>query len=264
MGLDVYLYHCRDRATAKAIEERVSAETVVLWDGYKEYNKMTDAEKEDIRSKSKAIYAAAGCDEWGEHDSVQKIELLSAEYPEHLFKVGYFRSSYNGSGINSVFRKIGLLDLYGIMGVNDSDEYEVHHDWAVCLQNINEAINRYQAHLDSPIGKFSVMELSSIIDSASSAAEALDIFKKELERSNEKNGMFNSYSNRKGDFYLDGLRVHAFIPSSDKWSPMYVIVSKEESAEEDWYLQALKIMRETCEYVLKQEDPQNYYMHWSG
>lgn len=262
MGLDVYLHHCKDRAAARAAEKQAEAKTDALWEG-RTYDSLSEAERQDISARSNQIRSELGCDDWGQHKSVQEIDLPSARYPEHLFRIGYFRSSYNSGGINHVLSNLGLPDLYHMMGVPDG-EYEVHHDWAVCLQNIDETIASYQAHLSKPIGKFTVMELRQPINRVGSAEQALRLFEHELGNRDSTDSMFDGYSNAHGEFYLGGLRVHALIPSSEKWTSMYAIVAKEETEEGDFYLQALEIMRETCEHVLKQDDPQNYYMRWSG
>jgi hypothetical protein len=31
-----------------------------------------------------------------------------------------------------------------------------------------------------------------------------------------------------------------------------------------WYIEALDVVIETCEWVLKQADRDKFYMHWSG
>lgn len=263
MGLDVYLYHCADRATARAAEARASAATEAVWaaTGDRKYEEIPQEEKDEIRAKCDAIYASENVIDY-RHASVTQIELPSQLYPDHLFKIGYFRSSYNGGGINRVMDRLGLPDLYGIMG-NDGKEYEQFHDWAASLESVNKVIAQYEQHLTGPMGKFRVVEIHSPLDRANSSREAMEIFEAEFARKREGSD-FNSYSNGKGEFYLDGLRIFGVIPSSEPWTTAYAIVEKENLDQEDWYLQALKIMRETCEYVLAQPDPQHYYMVWSG
>ena len=39
---------------------------------------------------------------------------------------------------------------------------------------------------------------------------------------------------------------------------------KDEKDEGDYYLQALEIVQETCEWVLAQEHPEQFSMIWSG
>jgi len=75
------------------------------------------------------------------------------------------------------------------------------------------------------------------------------------------------YSNAQGYFSRDGLTVHAIIAGSEFLSPTGVWVVAKAKAEEHrltWYLQALEVVDETCDFVLSQPDPQNYYVHWSS
>lgn len=263
MGLDVYLYHCPDRPTALAAEKQAATEVDIMWNSIdQKYDELSQDERARIRNISVGIYKKYRCNSDGQHESVTNIELPSKLYPEHLFRIGYFRSSYNAGGINSFLSKIGFPDLYEMMGIKNRD-YEVHHDWALCIKNISKVIERYSAHLAGPMGRYRVMELSHPIDCASSAQDALRIFEQQLKQ--HKDNSFTCYSNRAGEFFLDGMRVFGFIPSSSRSTTMYVIAERElEEGAEDSYLQSLKVMRETCEYVLEQKDSENYYMVWSG
>jgi hypothetical protein len=38
----------------------------------------------------------------------------------------------------------------------------------------------------------------------------------------------------------------------------------EKKIEDDWYLQALEVLLESCDWILAKPDPQSYYVHWSG
>ena len=54
-------------------------------------------------------------------EKIEDIEpIQSAIYPHHLFQVGYFRSSYNQSGFNSIAQLLlgERADLYYIFSVN--------------------------------------------------------------------------------------------------------------------------------------------------
>ena len=42
------------------------------------------------------------------------VVLNSTQHPEHLFRVGYFRSSDTAQGINNILRSKNVADLYGI------------------------------------------------------------------------------------------------------------------------------------------------------
>jgi len=105
MGLDVYLYRCADRAKAKALEEQYETESSAIWEaitGDRKYEECSDAEKDEARAQTKALAERLGLGEWGDNPACEKVELPSTKYPDHYFKVGYWRSSYNGAGINSI------------------------------------------------------------------------------------------------------------------------------------------------------------------
>jgi hypothetical protein len=43
-----------------------------------------------------------------------EVEEPSAKYPEHYFKIGYFRSEYHENGINDVLDRLGLPNLIDV------------------------------------------------------------------------------------------------------------------------------------------------------
>lgn len=69
--------------------------------------------------------------EYGVEIPEEKIEIDSEKYPDHLFKIGYMRSSYNSGGFNSVVSELVGHDLYWLFGVDGTDNYIVHPDWKV-------------------------------------------------------------------------------------------------------------------------------------
>jgi len=87
--------------------------------------------------------------EW-ECDDYETIEINSTLYPEHLFKIGYFRSSYNSGGINRVANRYSLLDLYDIF---DPHSYTFIPDWADAMKKCEAAIKQWDAYAMSDIGQ---------------------------------------------------------------------------------------------------------------
>ncbi len=76
---------------------------------------------------------------------------------------------------------------------------------------------------------------------------------------------------------LDGMKVVAVVTKTYEPPPandpirrlidqpsVFLVYEREPSEKEDWYLTALRIVRETIEYVLAQPDKQHYYLVWSG
>lgn len=278
MGLDIYLRKCPDLAAAKAAEKARDDETEALWDAVGGWDKATEEQKDEIRAKSDEISKRHGCTgRYEHHESIVELgEQNSTIDPDHMFKIGYFRSSYNGGGFESVMRKLGLPTLHDIF--EPSDEYEVKPDWDAALTRCNDALARYEAHLASPAGKYSVMEVRPMFEfGVNSEKEALDMFTKSvLERESSPFGG-GGWSNRDGEFYPEGMKVCAFITKTFKRSngadplasifnspSIFAVYEREDDGKENWYLTALKIVRESIEFVLAQPDKQHFYLTWSG
>lgn len=65
----------------------------------------------------------------------------SAKYPNHLFKIGYFRSSANELGINNVLEERGLENLYDIL--NPFYEYFFQPNWEQAKIKCTNLIKKY-------------------------------------------------------------------------------------------------------------------------
>src|SRR5690606_13005631 len=84
----------------------------------------------------------------------------SALHPENIFKVGYFRSSYNSSGINSVLYNIGVPTLNDIFLPEGHDSYYVVPDWEQSLASCTEAIKKLDEYSKSEAAKYSVVTVA--------------------------------------------------------------------------------------------------------
>lgn len=263
MGLDVYLRKCPDLAVAKAAEQACEAETEALWEAAGGYEKATEAQRDEIRAKSDEIAKKHGCTgKYEQHASITELdEKNSTIDPEHLFKIGYFRSSYNGGGIENVLRKRGLPTLHDIFEPND--QYEFKPDWDAALARCNDAIEKYEAYLAGPLGKYNVMFVDGF-EMISSEERALEIFGQQLDRNRPES--FRAYSCREGTFYLNGIKAVGFMQGKSciDTPGMYVVYEKETDDKPDWHLTALHIVRETIEYVIAQPDRQHFYLAWSA
>jgi len=180
----------------------------------------------------------------------ERVKLDSAKYPDHLFKIGYWRSSYNQGGLNNYLRRRQRATLWVL---NPNHEYEFTPDWDKALTDAKSLLNSLQKVSRSPIGAYNVITIHNfnVIKEVESDAQALAVFWAELERSPE----WRSYSSSKGHFYLDGIDVRAVIPGKE-------VVHKDSGL--GWYVEALEIVVETIEYVLNQPDPETYYLVWSS
>lgn len=75
---------------------------------------------------------------------------------------------------------------------------------------------------------------------------------------------------------MDGMKVFGVITKKFEPKPadplsrmlnspaVYVIYEKPRSDQPDYYLTALRIVKETIEYVLAQPDRQKFFLRWSS
>lgn len=279
MGLDVYLYHYKKNENFKSldralisyenIESKIKKAHEKIYSSYGDYSDLSESEKEkmltETRNASESIIKGTPWEKsinmYGDLEFTAEEEIKekdSTTNPEHLFKIGYFRSSYNSGGINHVLRNNGVMDLYEIFGVS-KDEYRPNPNWKKSLENVKKAIEMF-----SPIAKAGIacMEVSSGF--VKSEKEAIELYKNEL----SKKPSFDSYSSSSGTFYLGKTPVmaRAFIQGKNCIGIPCTYVIYEVSGDDglNWYIDALKIVQETIEWVLSQPDPSEYYFHWSG
>lgn len=282
MGLDVYLYHCADLPAVNALKKQYEAETEGFWLKHCGDDATWNALTKDEQDRRYAIYKAEnervaalfGLNADGEHPSNTKIEEDSAKYPDHYFKVGYFRSSYNDGGINNVLRRYGLPDLNHVMGAGE--EYEFTPDWLASRARAVELLAQLRAapHADIDILKVGPNPFSdpgklpkNTADVRRVVMEVLDAHK---DRESSDDGGFG---NGHGEWWLGKpLKVLGLVPGfQDSFTKTlyghampctYVVYRKDDGNE--WYERALEIVIETCDFVLAKPDPANYYMHWSS
>lgn len=267
MGLDVYLKKCADLAVAVAAEEAFEAETEGIY---------ADDVTDEVRDARLAAAAAKhGTGTWGGHASRLSVEAPpSAIDPDHYFKVGYFRSSYNESGIDKVMRKAGLPGLGEIMGApGDGDDFKP--DWDACLVRVNDVIQKYTDFVNSDAGKFYVTEVRPMYEyGAVDEKGALACY---LEATSRPTSFEGGFSNRDGEFFPQGHTLRAVITKKYEAPArgdllgqllnrpsVFLVLDKEQTGKEDWHLTALRIVKETIEYVMAQPDRAQYYLSWSG
>lgn len=260
MGLDIYLYKNKDLEGSKAKRAEYEARTEKIWEEAGDYKSLTDEQKDAVRVKCKAVSDELGLDDRGSDPTDVKVEEPSKINPEHMFRIGYFRSSYNSGGIQRILRNYGLNNLDWVFNNNDH-EYEFKPDWAQAFDRITDLISDFEK-----LGAYRVEAVSQNIFSGKpeieSEAQALDAFLKELSRERIAE---SNYSNKQGEFYMhEPLKVLAMIPGTQKIlreQPCVYVVTESDNV---WYAEALKIVRETIEFVLSQEDKELYYLHWSA
>ena len=265
MGLDVYLYKCADRNAADRSEAEYEQGGDRIWGDAGDYDSLTDAQKDEARAKIAALEERLDIVDY-RHESRQRIEIDSAKYPEHMFKVGYFRSSYNDGGINNHLRRRGLPTLYQMFSADG--EYHQAPDWGAALGETRKVLENYRKVEGGEMGGLDVIEVSPNMFTAAhdlphSAEDARAIF--EGQSGSER--AWRAWSCKEGEFYLDGIEVFAIIPgiaNTFKRPCTYVVYKSKKEDGGDWYEQALEIVIETIEYVMAQDDKEDYYLAWSS
>jgi hypothetical protein len=230
MGLDVYLYkfngdNLKEAFKAKgdhyeAVEEIKSK----IWDeslNGREFDELSSEEHDERRRKQEDAvqtyirehqlpllsdgYGGLELDE-------SEVEFPSKTDPDHMFKIGYIRSSYNDSGIDRLIEQRtgkSLADIFGL-----GDEYTFAPDWAKAKGELEFLLTVF----DNDEG-FRVMEegpnpFSDPQTLPTSEKDALAIFTEENEREWSHDG---GYSNIHGAFYPKGIEIQAIIPGTKEF-----------------------------------------------
>jgi len=269
MGLDVYLQkRVPENMHWQQVERDADEATNKIWNeemaklGKSKYEELTGAEKDAISAKTRAYYESVGLNEYGEAKEQYHLDLEhpDARYPDHTFKIGYFRSSYNDGGFNNVMRAIlgEEMDLYYIF----PDQENV--DWEGALVRAKEMLALFDEKT-SKNGCLGVLHLQSRWDHFSgntypaSKGDAMGVYEEEAAR---HTSMFGAYQSAKGHFWLrEPIPVVAIIVGPDK---SYYVIYKKDNEDHAWYRQALEIVISTIEFVLDQPDRQMYQFLWSG
>ena len=206
-------------------------------------------------------------EEPGDSEQFSYIEFPSAKYPDHLFKVGYFRSSTNSSGINHKLRNTIGINLHSIFNPPLEGAYHFQPDWKLAKSIAQKAIRDLKDYIAK--GGYSVLTVDCDLfgdrQKSGIASEALALHKFQEILEKHSDSPVGNFTSCEGHFFLnEPLKVVGVIPGvSDvfKVKCNYVIY-KDDSW--DWYLQALEIVEETCDWVLSQADIDCYCLAWSG
>ena len=272
MGLDVYLKKCTDLDTERAKENKADEMANKLWEDAGEFSSLSSEQQDAVRAQIEKIYSDLGLDEWGSSKSITTLNQDSTIDPDHMFKLGYFRSSYNSAGINWYLRNLGMNDLHDLFEPND--DYDFKPNWHEALKRTDHLIQAYELYLQSPQAKYVAIEIAANPyageNGINNEKSAIDAFVEKTKGRSEDSG-FSSFGCNLGDFYLSGIKLVAVIPRDksvkdpfSRGQVFYAIVEKEKTDEKDWYLTALQIVKETITYVLNQPDSEAYFLSWSG
>ena len=209
---------------------------------------------------------------WG--DGYETVEHDSCLHPDHLFKVGYFRSSYNGGGFNTYVDQRTGRDLYWVMGGEGVNQSKVLPDWRAMQQRavqLRDELSQW-LRVNGDLGVLHV-GFSKHADLPMDRQQALERY---ADNANRHQGMPGSdYSNALG-YFSQGLDVvgvlpgtsptlHALLGRSHTDVPMvepcvYVVFRYPAGQGAAWYMDALDVVEETCDYVLhRDKDERPYY-----
>lgn len=238
MGLDVYLSRIyAPLEEVDAAQQKLEEALDEVWGRYSSYDDMTDQQKEDARVECDRLQREYEAAEGGKY-RVDAIDIPSAKYPEHLFRIGYMRSSYNNAGINSVMMRNGLNTLYEIFEYQRKG-YRERVNWSRARERAVLTLAAYNATVDTTAGKvdcFQVTERPKIEgrERPESEADAIRAYAEVADKNS--GGMFREFSQFYGDFFLDGLDVVAIISGTGyAGAPcLYVVYKKPiETRQED-------------------------------
>ena len=277
MGLDVYLERANEPLEhIEAVEATYNEKCEQLWkntQGDREYDDLSKEERDQVRKAEDELKTKMGLVKYGSHPARESVELDSEKYPEHMFKIGYFRSSYNSGGLNSLLKEQGLPDLYEIFDVRQ-DDYQQRHDWATARAKAEEVLKQLRGKKIYRVSEISTTLLRDDVEMPQNSNDALDIFLQEREKWEQKaeernknpDWAFNSYSNLFGEFHMkEPLPIVGLIKGKGIFRDncVYAVYEVDEGYSK-WYEQALEIVIETCTWILNQKDSSKYYMKWSG
>jgi hypothetical protein len=194
-------------------------------------------------------------------DDSGEVRHNSEHTPDHLFKIGYFRSSYNPSGFDTVLHESIGEDLYTIFDVGHDSGYIIKPNWNEARAKAVSVREKYLEFLNKTKG-FTTVSVHSSLDFMESDGACLEMFLIEHSKAH-----IDSYSNKYGTFFTKNQPVvHAVFTKKGFMRPEIVLVVSDGGVgvEENWYMKALDIVIETIDYVLGKPDWQNYVLHWSG
>ncbi len=199
-------------------------------------------------------------------EDYETVEENSSINADHLFKIGYLRSSYNDGGIDRVLKNMGLPTLWDIFGA-DGEEYAFQPDWETALAIAKNVLTLYRSK--TKLAAFDVAHNHFTVEREGiygprSARGAVEILETYLKKKDEGAFAFSdgNFSALEGDFFLSGFEILAAVVGVNTFDqPCVYIVHR--MMDDDWYDEALQITIEMIEWVIAQEDRDHYVLHWS-
>lgn len=243
MGIDIYLCHSEDWNNSYRIMSY-----------QKEVDKIKDripADQHNEYTKLKAVelgIKTIGEDFLRFDTGIREVEHNSTMYPDHLWKIGYFRSSYNSSGINFLLENLNLPRLNDILGIYSECEYH-KIDWKTVWKNAHKVKEDLQIKA-LPNGYKLVHVINIKSNNPYEEARACIEDLQDL-----KTGV---YMTKGGTVFGFNYKLLAVI---GEFLLVEDLDHKDENAF-DFYIECLDILIETCEFVMSQPDPFNYRLQY--
>ncbi len=270
MGLDIELYQCDNLQDTLQREDEYLKQFDLVWSAYKgvDYDLIPEEFKKECRIKTIRIAESLRLDEFGSCLDKHKVELPSLHYPDHGFKIGYFRSSYNSNGLDAVLKELGLSTLDWIFDYK-KDVYYHSPNWIASLDRIDYLLRQYDDIMKTSSGQYQAIEidvLDNMNDIPTNRRQALTAFIEDMKEN--KTNQFNDYANYRGTFYRNGHKCYGLMKGKSQYSLkpcIYAIMKRiEDKSKGDWYRQALEIVRETILYVFPKHNASTYFLKWNG
>lgn len=285
MGLDIYFEIYENRPMVKKAEASYNkwTEGLILDHPFASrlgtnILRLNDDQRRVLQTHRDFVSMAVGLKTNG-YFSPESLRLPSVKYPEHLFKIGYFRSSYNESGTNRVLKNCIEKDLYWIFQYKE-EEQEFQIDWKKGRERADQALTELKAFTDRYGSLFQINAIDFPTNSGTqpkdnreallAVTNAIDNNRGEFDRAKEKEPAldFLSFSNRDGYFNISPrkegpLPVCAQIPGFYRDKPVVYIVNRTEAS---WYIEALEIVLESFDHVLSlpQKEQKKIWIGWCG
>ena len=199
---------------------------------------------------------------------VPSIGVDSEKFPKHEFKLGYFHSDYSENGFDSVLRlRTGLGLKYIFFGSMSAElKPSSKPNWTTVLKNTNYVIGQLQRTIED-YGWFTIKIIPTPVHNPSgfiSSKQAFDYFV-------TKNAIFGKnkdmswITSKEGKLFLKNRPNVAAILSGVSEiddTPVAYAIFEASLDQSKYYFEGLEIIKETAEYILKQEDPSIYEVHW--
>lgn len=277
MGLDIYLYKVNDLDKTARVESQYKRDADSLWaDGIREfgassYQGLSEEQQDTVAARVRVMGSELGVDEFGQDTAGKEpIEIDSLSFPDHLFKIGNFHSSYNNSGLDSILRNVVDTSLWDIFAIDTRNPGEGDRaercgtyyipDWKASLARAEDAATQLALAGDYNVMRVRPsMMLPQLSPPPRSAREALLAF----QEVKEKYKTTLDFHCRYGEFHLGvPLQCTAIIPGTFDNVPTAHIVYQNSL---DWYREALHIVIETCSLVLSIPSDYigKYVLQWS-